>query len=180
MFERIEGGDCGGTWLCGYVTLSPAGLIRAFGPPDVGDGYKSSGEYIFHGPDGETITLYDYKVTTLYMGEYDSEAPTPEEFWEREEHSFHIGGGGKTDLNKFKSWVSERVMNAPLKSVGKSEWTQVRVVADCKIEMSFATKESTATQKGRDTIFKRVRDEIHAGEFVSDEVQVSGFTIKEG
>lgn len=50
-----------GTYLIGNISISPQKLIRCFGQPLSGDGYKVTGEYHFEGPNDSVFTLYDWK-----------------------------------------------------------------------------------------------------------------------
>jgi len=90
MFELLKNEFCGGS-LQGYVSISPALLVKIFGKPEDSDEYKVSGEYCFrHVDSGKTYTLYDWKCTSLYYSSY----PSPKKFWaQTEKYEFHIGGG---------------------------------------------------------------------------------------
>lgn len=71
-----------------YVDVAPADLVEVFGTPDESDGFKVSGEYTFRTSCGSTITLYDWKSTSLYDEDYEN----PVEFWHsKEERTFNIG-----------------------------------------------------------------------------------------
>lgn len=74
--------DAGGTHLQGYFSCSYA----------ESDGYKVSTEWVFTSG-SKVFTLYDYKETCLYDGDY----PTVEEFREKPSHKWHVGGREKPD-----------------------------------------------------------------------------------
>lgn len=77
----------------GYIEASPAELVRLFGKPLKSDGYKVSGEYLFKIWD-RYITLYDWKVTSLYDDRY----PRPQDFWKNEERVIlNVGSHGTDD-----------------------------------------------------------------------------------
>jgi hypothetical protein len=61
MFRLTQDLDINGTFLLARTTLSPARVMRAFGNPQPGDGYKTTGEFYFTGPEGSRFTLYDWK-----------------------------------------------------------------------------------------------------------------------
>lgn len=57
------------TWLQGYIDISYAELVEAFGPPHhTGDEYKTDAEWELQTPDG-LATLYNYKDGKNYNGE---------------------------------------------------------------------------------------------------------------
>lgn len=64
----------------GHVEASPAELVRLFGKPLKSDEYKTSGEFLFKIYD-RYITLYDWKMTSLY----DDSLPSPADYWANEE-----------------------------------------------------------------------------------------------
>lgn len=61
------------------VALAPATVVKRFGDPSPGDGYKISGEYAFLNDRGEAFVLRDWLSTNLI----DETAPSPEQFWAR-------------------------------------------------------------------------------------------------
>jgi hypothetical protein len=108
MTFKLTNDSANGTCLQGYVVLKPAALVRRFGEPQEGDGYKVSGEYIFEDSKGNIYTLYDWKSTTLY----DCEAALrPSELWASEElFKFNIGGSGAwTNWQDFKTWIANEL-----------------------------------------------------------------------
>mgnify|MGYP001311043204 CR=1 FL=1 len=61
--------DINGTWLQGYIDASYAELVETFGKPNSeGDSYKVDAEWILTGPNGEVITIYNYKDGINYCG----------------------------------------------------------------------------------------------------------------
>ena len=78
MFRRVKSQDVDldGITIMGEVQATPASIVRLFGPPAPGDGYKISGEYVFQGDGGEVFVLHDWMCTSLYH----PSGPTPEVF----------------------------------------------------------------------------------------------------
>lgn len=97
--------DINGTSLCDYIRVSYANLVRVFGQPTSGDGYKVDAEWILEFDDGVVATIYNYKDGRNYCGEegLDVEFIT----------DWHIGGHQRAD-------VPERV-KAILDSAGAVE-----------------------------------------------------------
>lgn len=92
-----------GTYKIGSVRLVPSKLIKMFGPPLSGDGYKVSGEYVFKSEDGKPFTVYDWKQTTLYDQE---NLYTNVGFWMLDkEMEFSIGGKDMNDYHDFYKWI---------------------------------------------------------------------------
>ena len=105
MFKLDNKAEISGTHLVGEYWISPVLLKDIFGEPEKADEYKVSGEYIFSGEDGEVLTLYDWKCTSLYDDGYES----PSSFWASSEpHDFHIGG--KEGCDDFKEWLSDVIV----------------------------------------------------------------------
>lgn len=74
-WERGTPEDGDGTSLQGYVDISYAELVEAFGEPDGGDGYKTDAEWTFLVEDTEAfdtpsgmaaITIYNWKDGPSY------------------------------------------------------------------------------------------------------------------
>ena len=101
-FKRVdEFGKANGTCLQGYIQFPPKALVMIFGEPDESDGYKVSGEYVFEDDNGNVITLYDWKSTSLY-----DSGPSPQDFWNSEQmYNFHIGGHNKDDVKSFQVFL---------------------------------------------------------------------------
>jgi hypothetical protein len=55
-----------GTCLQGYITTNYATLVKAFGP-SLGEGDKTTQEWILVGNDGTVATIYDWKYGTTPM-----------------------------------------------------------------------------------------------------------------
>lgn len=61
--------DVSGTSLQGYVSITYAKLVKVFGEPNaLGDGYKKQAKWNFVTPDGDAVTIYDYKQGACYHG----------------------------------------------------------------------------------------------------------------
>lgn len=105
MFTLDNNANPSGSSQVGYINIAPAELIRVFGAPDPSDEYKTSGEYIFRGPQGIIFTLYDYKDTSLYS----SGLQSPYQLWGSEEpYTFHIGSNSDFSVEKFKDWLRSK------------------------------------------------------------------------
>jgi hypothetical protein len=85
-----------GTCLIGKINISTLKLIRYFGRPLNGDGYKVSGEYYFEGPDDSIFTVYDWKYG------YDVWTPPSSKPME-----LNIGGNtqARRHLSDFTKWL---------------------------------------------------------------------------
>ena len=77
MFKLDPSADTIGVTGMGEIEVPPALLVKRFGSPGSGDGFKTSGEYVFVDLDGRPFIVHDWKATSLW----DSEFPTPEEYW---------------------------------------------------------------------------------------------------
>lgn len=80
-------------------------LVELFGEPLDGGCEKVSGEWLFEGPNGELISVYDFKSTNLYDGDY----PSVEEFREQDWAEFSIGGFKEDDTIKFNEWLKPQL-----------------------------------------------------------------------
>jgi len=82
-FKRYKGSVVG-TSLIGEIDVSYKQLVKVFGKPDKGDGYKTEAEWRLKFEDGTIATIYDYKSSKTYDPEYG----LPVE----EIRDWHIGG----------------------------------------------------------------------------------------
>ena len=57
-----------GTSLKGYLTISYDRLVKLFGKPDCGDGYKVDAEWTIQFDDGTIATIYNWKNGPNYHG----------------------------------------------------------------------------------------------------------------
>jgi hypothetical protein len=89
----------------GDVEIPPALVIKRFGPPTEGDGYKVSGEFVFVDSKGEVFVVHDWKSTSLW----EEGLPTPEEFWARAEAEELSIGTRDVDTADFKQWFLEQL-----------------------------------------------------------------------
>jgi hypothetical protein len=103
MFTRIDDYHrSNGSVLQSGVSIAPWRVIELFGEPDVSDEYKTSMEWLFEDEDGEVVTLYDWKSTSLYS----PELPNPDSLkFSAHPHSFHVGAHSYTAAMKFVDWV---------------------------------------------------------------------------
>ena len=84
------------------VDISPDVLHSRFGEPDPSDGYKTSMEWAFEDEEGNAVSLYDWKSTSLYS----PELPLPGTVRNSDlPHRFHIGGKNYEVAHKFADWL---------------------------------------------------------------------------
>jgi len=109
-YKVNENVDCNGTSLIGYVDASYADLVAALGEPvsSCSVDYKVTTEWLLEDENGDPVTLYDYKQTSLY----DPRLPSVEEFRTKPRHRWHIGGNDSLDLDGFKAWLEAGIKNA--------------------------------------------------------------------
>ena len=105
-FQLDNDADSCGTCLRGHVELAPSRLVEKFGAPPESDSYKSSGEYIFRGENGEVWTLYDWKSTTLYAPKHNSSRMHPDELWASDQ-PFEFNVGGNAPASEFIDWLEK-------------------------------------------------------------------------
>lgn len=99
-YERVslDTGFSSGTSLKGYLLARYCDLVAILGAPEGCDGYKVSGEWCFRTPEGECVTLYDWKSTNLYDPDY----PSVAEFRASEEfQEFNVGGNTSVAASDF-------------------------------------------------------------------------------
>lgn len=96
-----------GTSRMSEMLIAPADLILAFGSPGESDGYKVSGEYLFHDEKNSVVfTMYDWKSTNLY----DDDDLSPKEFWSQTTPvQINIGGNHKGDVEEFKRMIKQHI-----------------------------------------------------------------------
>ena len=88
------------------VTASFRELVKAFGPPEMGDDYKVSAEWTFAGPEGSVVTLYDYKATALY----DSDLPTVTAFRKsKRKYNWHVGAETLEQARDAQLWLTKQL-----------------------------------------------------------------------
>lgn len=98
---KISTKNAGGTSLQGLVTTSYSKLVEIFGEPQESDGYKVSSEWVVEDDNGNVLTIYDYKETSLY----DSNNPSVEEFRELPECEWHIGGNNPSLADELEQFI---------------------------------------------------------------------------
>jgi hypothetical protein len=94
------GGNSNGTSLRTYLNAPYSRLVELFGPPTESDGYKVSTEWVFTF-ENETMTVYDYKETSLYA----SELLSVTEFRALPEYSWHVGGRNQEKAERFAEYI---------------------------------------------------------------------------
>lgn len=98
-----------GTSLKGYISTTYEALHRAFGEPLEGDGYKVSGEWVFHDDDGSEYTVYDWKCTDLY----ESINPSVSELRARKTPMlFNVGGFDASKTHDFIKFLESKLPGA--------------------------------------------------------------------
>jgi len=97
-----------GTSLKTHITVSYPKLIELFGQPDEGCGYKVSGEFTFEASNGELVTLYDWKSTSLY----DGLSQSPQQLRERTSVELNIGGNNAITAQIFALWLQGSLATA--------------------------------------------------------------------
>jgi hypothetical protein len=104
-FKLDYDADINGTCLKNYVEASYEDLEALFGAPMPGDDYKVSGEWVFESEEGDVVTLYDWKETSLY----DSGLPSVEEFRTRNNICFHVGANSGMVAHDFIEWLESQL-----------------------------------------------------------------------
>lgn len=100
--EEIDTFEFGSSSLQGSILTSYKRLVELFGEPNVeSDGYKTSSEWELVDEKGNLVTLYDYKATNLYGGDY----PSVEEFRNQESYDWHIGAKNEEIANKLIEYL---------------------------------------------------------------------------
>jgi hypothetical protein len=107
---NTEANTCG-TCLQTKFVGNYAQLVGMFGEPIESDGYKVSGEWVFESEDGDVITVYDWKETSMY----DDHLPSVDQFRSQQQATFHVGGRSRTAANDFVNWLMDQLT----KSTGK-------------------------------------------------------------
>ncbi|MBI1325907.1 hypothetical protein GC170_22330 [bacterium] len=107
MFRRIrsEDADLDDITIMGEVVAAPGAVVRRFGKPSPGEGYKISGEITFTNDAGEAFVLHDWLATNLYH----PEGPTPESFWASEEPAGLSVSSLDLDISIFSEWLAEQL-----------------------------------------------------------------------
>jgi hypothetical protein len=109
MFTRTDDYmGLNGSSLRTYVSVSPTDLINWFGEPGDCDEYKVSMEWLFEDEEGNIISLYDWKSTSLY----DESLPSPQAARLQDTpYEFHVGSRSYEAAHNFVEWLSLRVKN---------------------------------------------------------------------
>lgn len=94
-----------GATIVGTTSVAPALVVKRFGKPRPGDGYKVSGEFAFTNVLGDAFILHDWLSTKLYIGS----EPTPERFWASvEEHELCVSSLD-LDCTDFLEWLGNEI-----------------------------------------------------------------------
>jgi hypothetical protein len=115
-----------GTHLQGYLNVPFSKVVEVFGQPQAlngdGDG-KVAYQWAITFADGTVASIYDYKASTIYNGEFEedddgnptstrTEWPTPQEMREQDFCDWHIGG-----KEKRAEWLVREAITSPRKAV---------------------------------------------------------------
>jgi hypothetical protein len=100
MYNLLRTTDLTGITEMGEFDVPPAIIVKRFGPPGAGDGYKISGQYVFVDTNGEPFVVHDWKSTTLW----DGGLGTPEDFWASEEPQEMTVSTRDLDTEVFVAW----------------------------------------------------------------------------
>ena len=87
--------DICGTHLQGEIDVSYSTIVKVFGEPDGGDGYKSDACWGIEFEDGTIATIYDYKTGKNYCGSHGVSA--------RRNRDWHIGEFDSTAVDHVTS-----------------------------------------------------------------------------
>jgi hypothetical protein len=104
-FGLSPSADTIGITIMDEVELPPALLVRHFGAPGAGDGYKVSGQYVFSSQSREPFVVHDWKGTSLWEGGL----PQPSVFWRTEEPAEFAISTRDQDTDEFKQWLNSRL-----------------------------------------------------------------------
>jgi hypothetical protein len=105
MFNLNPTCDTTGITTMGEIEVVPALIVKRFGPPAKGDGYKVSGEYVFVDVNGEPFVVHDWKSTSLW----DKSFPGPEEFWAYLEPAELVISSRDVDIGEFEKWFLQQL-----------------------------------------------------------------------
>jgi hypothetical protein len=107
-YTRAELDAIDGTHLQTYIDATYKELVALLGQPYEGDNYKVSGQWVMQDPEGNIVTVYDWKSTRLYDPDY----PTVRQFramkWEQR---FNIGGHNAIAAENFRHWLALSLIN---------------------------------------------------------------------
>jgi hypothetical protein len=108
MFQHVKSQDVDldGITIMGEVTVAPAVVVKRFGRPSPGEGYKISGEYAFTNDRGEAFVLHDWLCTNLYHHE---DGLTPEAFWAMADPFPLSISSLDLDTSEFAAWLQNEL-----------------------------------------------------------------------
>jgi hypothetical protein len=105
MFKFDPSADTVGVTGMGELEVPPALVVRRFGPPAAGDGFKISGEYVFVNDSGEPFVVHDWKATNLW----DDDFPAPEQYWAMTHPDELTISTRDIDTREFQEWFLARL-----------------------------------------------------------------------
>ncbi|NBW41238.1 hypothetical protein EBR25_09580 [bacterium] len=100
-FETHNNSDVSSTGTClqGYISCGYKDIVRIFGKPCTGDGYKVDAEWVIRFSDGEIATIYNWKNGINYCGHDGLDV--------EDIRSWNIGGHSKAAVRRVTALLSE-------------------------------------------------------------------------
>jgi len=96
--------DVNGTSLQGYIRCKYSTLVKVFGEPSDGDGYKVDAEWAVQFEDGTIATIYNWKDGVNYLGEDEG---MPVQFIT----DWHIGGNDGNAIHCVETAIQNHPLN---------------------------------------------------------------------
>jgi hypothetical protein len=98
--------DLVGTHLQGELQIPFSRVVAVFGEPREADGHKVAFEWAITFADGTVASIYDYKASSLYLGE---DGPTPEQMRADDFSDWHIGGRSRRAVELVREALTSKV-----------------------------------------------------------------------
>jgi hypothetical protein len=105
MFKLSQNADTAGIIFRDEIVAVPAVVVKCFGPPARGNGFKKSGEYVFVDENDQPFVVHDWRATNLF----DPDLPSPEEFWAGTEPQEFCVVARAEDTDAFERWFLGRL-----------------------------------------------------------------------
>lgn len=114
MYEKIDSHHkIGSSYLSDFI-CSYNDLKKVLGPHNAeGDGYKVTTEWVLQSPDGDVLTVYDWKCTVAYSPE-DEEMFTEEDLRSDRDVVWHIGGRSLVAAERFHQYLRAKIKGEEL------------------------------------------------------------------
>ena len=94
--------DIMGTSLMGYIDCSYDRLLKTFGAPHTGDGYKVDAQWLIQFEDNRTASIYNFKDGKNYMGNKGKALDNIRDW--------HIGGHNKSVIEDVKEILNNSAL----------------------------------------------------------------------